>query len=330
MFSGRVMVKIRTTRTRVQTAPKRKTQQRRKQSVVTTTTTTTSRRPRRVPRNIPAAYGNASGRNGFRVSQRGTSMIVSGRCLLSANFGETVATRGKVFWTYPVNPAYWTGTTISKLAAAYNNYKPLRLRVKYEPTASTAVSGLVVFGTIWQQVAPDENGLVNVLKDSNGGFSTQAFRPYSRNINLRSLTQNMYYVSGDLSDPERNPFQMICTFSDNNASPGQVSIEYSFKFDNPGVVATYSYRGAYNYGVHDGTGVTANYYLVDGTGQKVNGNSVSFIPNVPITTANRTYGAGTVFDYDPNNATIAYQGDLITIQSLGAAYLSGYIATYKL
>lgn len=325
--------KITTTTTRVQAAPKRRRKQRRQRTVVTKTTYSTRRRRfRYVPRSIPAVYGGTSSRNHFNVVQRGTSMIVSGHCLLSSTYGTTKTTPG-VFWSFPINPAYWTGTTISRLAAAYNNYKPLRISVKYEPYVGTSTPGLVVFGTIWQRISSSPDDLLRALKDSNGGFSTQAYRPYRSTINLRSL-QPSYYIPGDLSDTLRNPFQMVCMYTATDLQPGNLSVDFSFRFDNPGVVANYTYSGSQSVAIHQPTTGTdpISYYLLDPDGNKLVGDSVSIVPSVPITTAGYNFGPGTVLDYNPAKATLSYEDDEFNVKEIfdhGATALQAYVGVYR-
>lgn len=324
MFSGRDLLAIKhmrgksTNKSRVRTAPKRKQQRRRN----------ANRRPRimssrfRYRPGVPAAYRAGSLRNYFYTRPTRDGIIAYGRCFLKATTPsfENPAT----VWTYPVNPTYWSGTTLSVLASGYNSYRPLKLKICYEPTVGTDTAGLVVFGTVWNRITSSASTLINVLKESNGGFSTQPYRRMSRYISLGThLSQNMFYTFGALNQSSVNPMQMILMYTGDKV-PGEIWIEYTYKLSNMGMKASFDYTGSNVYTIN------ANYKL-EKDGVVPQAEDMAFIPSKTLVLGGITIGPGTILDYDYKKGQLSWNDTIIELNwvkdTLTITQLEGYLAT---
>lgn len=302
MSSGRVNVlimakRVVTTTTRVQSAPKRK-QQRRKRAVVTTTTTTLRRRGRRnrrfvyQPRSLPAASG-ARYHNRWSIRQSGGATYVTGTDLLNFDANRSAGVAG-VFWTFPVNPVYWTGTQIAALASSFMSYRPMRIQVHYQPKVGTNTAGSVYFGTAFDKAVTSSN-TPRMLTTSNGGFMTQVYNRATSNVRCgTSLPQNLYKIAGSPDDVDSNPFTMIA-YTDANVAgaPGDFTISYVFKLANPGITA-----------VFDNTGQVSKTIQKDVSGDDISDYTLINVPpavDAAFTSLENlvhdgiTYGAGTTF-----------------------------------
>lgn len=318
--------KISTTTTRVRTAPKRKQQRRGKREVVTTTTTRYARRRR--PRNsrfryTPAAYSSRLS-TGWYMRQRGASTYVSGHDILSFDSNRAGGEKG-IFWAFPCNPVYWTGTQISAVAGAYQSFRPLKLSVTYRPKVGTSESGSVVFGTCFDKVVSPES-LVRMLNASNGGFTTQVYNPARSTIHLgTNLQQNMFTIPGSPDDVDCNPFTMLAyTDSSRDGIPGEFVVHYTFKLANPGIKAVYDNSGEVSRDIVKGAGDAISDYTIEQPAAAVN--AFTTLRNLVIDGVK--YGAGTTFSLAKyglkfDDAMITFKQIYNTIEShnlLGVIY----------
>lgn len=188
---------------------------------------------------MPAAFSRTFSKQWRILSQDATSMTVSGRDLIYQIPDSLAGVQGTNLMTFiPANPAYWTGTRMASMAAAYQNYRPISLSITYVPHCGSTQVGTVIGGTIWQQ-APQADALQQTLQTSNGGFMTQAFMTITKNITLGSnLQKNLYQVSGDLS-VDSNPFTFMAVAQgcydekQNRIVPGYFFITYKYVLKNP-------------------------------------------------------------------------------------------------
>lgn len=282
-----------TTTTRVRSAPKRRQQRRRNREVVTTTTTRrTSRRNRGRfrYRPTPAAFSSRFSSD-WSVRQRGACTYVTGHDILS--FPSTrAANENGIFWSFPANPVYWTGTQIAALASSFMNFRPLRLTVAYKPKVGTSESGSVNFGTSFDKVVTSE-ALVRMLNASNGGFTTQVYSPARTTIHLgTNLQQNMFTTCGSIEDVDSNPFTMIAhTDCSRAGAPGEFTVYYTYKLANPGIKAVYDNTGLVTKIIAKGLGETVSDYTIEQPSSAVS----SFTTFKDMIVDGVKYGAGTVF-----------------------------------
>lgn len=75
----------------------------------------------------------------------------------------------RLFSVITANPVYWLGTRVSAIAAAYFNYRPIRMCFHYVPQVPVTVAGTVVAGTLWCGQSPSSD-LQQTLVTSNGGI----------------------------------------------------------------------------------------------------------------------------------------------------------------
>lgn len=146
------------------------------------------------------------------------------------------------------NPAYWKGTRIAALAAAYQSYRPISMKFHWIPVVPVTQQGVIYYGTLWNlQVSPGQ--LPQTLVTSNGGGLAQVYMPTCTTVALgTNLTQNLYNMAGDL-DPDSNPFNFVATVGlTTDTLPvsgmgGYWYVEYEFDLKNAcGSAVTYEVR----------------------------------------------------------------------------------------
>lgn len=186
----------------------------------------------RINRALPAAY-TSHVRARFTILSRNTNRcIVSGCDLVYAIPATLSATGDTIFTVIPCNPAYWLGTRISRIAPAYQNYRPLQFKVSYIPQVAVTQAGTVFMGTLWDQAAPTQN-IQQSLVTSNGGQLTQCYIPADSNVTLgRNLQQNLFKTTGAL-DTDTNPFIFLAGVRGASVVPGYFYVTYRYEFKNP-------------------------------------------------------------------------------------------------
>jgi hypothetical protein len=189
---------------------------------------------------IPAATRSRFNKNFRVINQTANTMTVEGRDLIYSIPDQLTAPiqSTPVISTIPANPAYWTGTRIAALAAGYQNYRPLMMKLTYVPQCAVTQQGNVLAGTIWGQ-APSNQNLQQTLRTSNGGMLTQCYTKAVSNITLASNLQfNLFRMAGEFNQ-ESNPFTFIaiavgCTnLNGERIIPGYFYIEYRYTLKNP-------------------------------------------------------------------------------------------------
>lgn len=193
---------------------------------------------KRARRQMPVATKQTFRKQFYVLKQNNNSMRIKG-CDLVYKIPNTLnITTSDVMTIIPANPAYWTGTRISAIAAGYQNYRPIKFQVTYVPHCAVTQQGNVLAGTLWSMSPSDEN-LQQTLKTSNGGMLTQCYVPKTTQINLRSNLQFNLYRMGGKFDQESNPFIFIAlaiatTDSNNNKIvPGYFYLNYEYELKNP-------------------------------------------------------------------------------------------------
>jgi hypothetical protein len=177
----------------------------------------------------------------FRIlRQNGTSATVSGRDLIYTIPDTLTAPiqTTQVITIIPANPAYWIGTRIGALAQGYQNYRPLYFEVTYVPQCAVTQQGNVLAGTIWNQ-APNNQGLQQTLRTSNGGQLSQCYNKFTSIVRPKSnLQYNLYRMAGQF-DQESNPFIYIalaigCTNANGQKIvPGYFYVTWKYELKNP-------------------------------------------------------------------------------------------------
>lgn len=193
---------------------------------------------RRAKRQMPVATRQTFRKQFYVLRQSNNSMRIRG-CDLVYKIPNTLnITTSDVMTIIPANPAYWTGTRISAIAAGYQNYRPIKFQVTYVPHCAVTQQGNVLAGTLWSMSPSDEN-LQQTLKTSNGGMLTQCYVPKTTQVNLKSNLQFNLYRMGGKFDQESNPFIFIAlaiatTDSNNNKIvPGYFYLNYEYELKNP-------------------------------------------------------------------------------------------------
>lgn len=231
---------------------------------------------------LPAAYSTHVRPSCTIVSRSANVMRVSGRDLVYRIPDELVSSTNPVFVTIPCNPAYWKGTRVANFAAAYMNYRPIRLTFSYIPQVSVVQAGTIIAGTLWNGAAlPSE--YQQTLVTSNGGGMVQCYLPGDFHITLGSnLQQNLFTTGGDLN-PDTSPFIFVACVAGATVVPGYFFVSYTFEFKNP-VGSAWSY----------GTTLTTDASQVE-----KQADNTSFVNRDPIVQDGKpVFGPGTIFDVE--------------------------------
>lgn len=200
-----------------------------------------AKKPKTKPRNtIPMATRTKFSKDFRILRQNGTSATVSGRDLIYTIPDTLTAPiqTTQVITIIPANPAYWIGTRIGALAQGYQNYRPLYFEVTYVPQCAVTQQGNVLAGTIWNQ-APNNQGLQQTLRTSNGGQLSQCYNKFTSIVRPKSnLQYNLYRMAGQF-DQESNPFIFIalaigCTNGNGQKIvPGYFYVTWKYELKNP-------------------------------------------------------------------------------------------------
>lgn len=100
---------------------------------------------------MPAAYADHV-RPFFRSrATSGNKLRVTGCDLVTPITSSTTLynPEAQLMAVITANPAYWSGTKVAAIAAAYFNYRPIRMAFHYVPQVPVTYGGTVVAGTLW-------------------------------------------------------------------------------------------------------------------------------------------------------------------------------------
>lgn len=231
---------------------------------------------------LPAAYSTHVRPSCTILSKSANVMRVSGKDLVYRIPDQLIDSTNPVFVTIPCNPAYWKGTRVANFAAAYMNYRPIRMTFSYVPQVSVVQPGTIVAGTLWNGAAlPSE--YQQTLVTSNGGGMVQCYLPGDFRITLGSnLQQNLFTTGGDLN-PDTSPFIFVAAVAGATVVPGYFFVSYTFEFKNP-VGSAWSY----------GTELTT-----DASSASKGADNTSFVNRDPIMVDGKPkFGPGTIFDVE--------------------------------
>lgn len=187
---------------------------------------------------MPAAITSSFKRQFNILKQTGTSMRVHGKDLIYKIPDVIANNSGDVMTIIPCNPAYWTGTRMSAIAAGYQNYRPILFKITYVPQCAVTQQGNVLAGTLWAMTPNDEN-LQQTLRTSNGGMLVQCYKAHTTNVKLGNNLQFNLFRMGGKFDQESNPFIFVAiaigTYNSNETkiNPGYFYIEYEYELKNP-------------------------------------------------------------------------------------------------
>lgn len=209
-------------------------------SQITQTKNQRRRRNRRSRRKqtIPAAFvvSNRKQSNFEIISQSVDKIRIRGRDLVIPTPSELISgpVPNQIFLAVPSNPIYWTGTRISKIASAYQMFRPERFEVRYFPQVAVTNPGNVIYGTLYSDSTADPSSLQQILATSNGGGVCQCYKEFTSTVNCsrKLLQMEMYDIVGNPSAVSNNPFFWVAHYSGATASsaqaPGWVEVEWSY------------------------------------------------------------------------------------------------------
>lgn len=186
-------------------------------------------RPRRT--RIPVALGYAT-TNYARLKAAPSGAILSSREI----FPVTAQNAG-LSYALPMTPSKWSGTRTCALSYTYASFRPLKVRVYWEPAVSTATPGSVAIGTVFAgaRLPNDSDSWSSIsrsLAASNGGFICTIWDHHSRIVetgrNLRANQFPLYEVS-----PDDIPFWICLATSATEGMIGYLVVETIFSLKNP-------------------------------------------------------------------------------------------------
>lgn len=189
--------------------------------------------------NIPQARTQTFKNPTFQVRQKSRNaqtIIASGVDLVNPIpiYDNVTTALATIFLAIPANPIYWKGTRIASIAQAYQQYRPLKFRVKYVPSVPVTVAGQVVYGTLWN-VGAESVSLQQSLATSNGGGITTCYQYAWSNVKCDDSTLPLkYYNMGDeMSKNTTNPFTWLAYFTGSvgtQGGPGYVIVHWTYEF----------------------------------------------------------------------------------------------------
>lgn len=265
---------------------------------VRTAVTRVSKPLPRVSGSLPSAYARQI-RARFSVKHSRTGVRVCGVDLVQS-LPEVVEYNNTdfLFAALPCSPVYWAGTRVAALAAAYQNYRPIKWKAHFVPQVAVTTPGTVICGTIWH-TPTSTMSFQQTLVTSNGGMMSQCYVPFTTTVRLgTNLTQNLFGCAGNMG-PENNPFFFMAMMRGSSVIPGYFFVEYEFELKNPlGQSVTY----------------TVERSLYPDTGLPANNKSILTLGAIP-----GYSGPGLTLDVESDGKTL-YNGSDISIPS-GVAIL---------
>lgn len=191
---------------------------------------------------VPSAYVSRENlRHNQRFSKDG-SLVFTGRDLLVD--GTQAWTADGVWFAYPINPVFWTGTKVAAQARNYGQYRPLKLTLSYLPSVATTSSGDISLGVFSSSPGATTNSFLRTLLGTNGASVAQIWAQNRLNAKLGTLlTKNLYDVIGDLTE-DTNPLWLVGFIAGHAGPkvPGKIMVDYAFRFSNP---VTTAYQSSY-------------------------------------------------------------------------------------
>lgn len=185
----------------------------------------------------------------FKIERtQNNTMVVSGTDLVYKPPDVYMNQAQKVIAVIPSNPAYWKGTRISTLASCYQQYRPIKFKVHYNPTSSAFERGVVFAGALTSNQTITADSLEQTLSTAPGKMNTQVAKPKSAIVSMKDvLSKRLYTLAGDVTE-NTNPFfyVAIATGNFNNENiritPGYFWISYKYMFKNALPVTTTYYN----------------------------------------------------------------------------------------
>lgn len=137
----------------------------------------------------------------------------------------------------PGCPSKWTETRTASLARNYTSYRPLSVKVSWQPGIATSTPGYIAIGSVYNggRVSGDDTDIEAMTKfcvASSGGVMSSAWRPVSTSLPLgKNLSKNTYptYQVSELDDV---PFWILLVKSHADIT-GYIRVTATFSLRNP-------------------------------------------------------------------------------------------------
>lgn len=237
-----------------------------------------------------------------------TSLLVSGRDLVTSIPITLADQENRIFSVFSINPISWSGTRLSAIALAYQNYRPTKLKIHYTPQVSASTDGTVIVGTVWSDEGLPYATMDKMLATSNGGMMSPVYHPFTTEVRLATnLQYNLYKTFGPSSELTQ-PFYVMAICPGCDKVPGYFSVEYEYLLKNP-----------LGKGGDSFTSEPMPFSQFSDFTQTEN-ISAQFI--TPAVTDEQTFNPGTKVNLD-NSGSIIYEGSLLKVENDPVTIFSG-------
>lgn len=132
------------------------------------------------------------------------------------------------------NPNTWPGTRVQVVSDGYQNWRPIRFRLRYVPMVPATTQGQVIIGTFFRQ-PPTFEGYGQSLLNSNGGGMCTVWQPMVTEVAIEGhMPQKLFNTKGNITQDEVNPFTVAVMASgyEGKYLPGLVYVDCEFEFVN--------------------------------------------------------------------------------------------------
>lgn len=191
-------------------------------------------RPRRFYRTrAPAAFGGV-----ISPFQRQYTTRSGAVHLTSAEVFAVTAVNGEILCcSLPFTPSKWRDTRTCAIVSTYASFRPLRVKITWQPSLGTNTAGSITFGTVFAGTSiaynTNDDAMASLLT-TNGGFQTTIWQPTSRVIRLATHLRANSFPTNTLSSDDI-PFWILasCTSSLPAGVLGYLVVTSTISLTNP-------------------------------------------------------------------------------------------------
>lgn len=139
-------------------------------------------------------------------------------------------------WALPYTPSKWSNTRTAQIVRQYASFRPIAVRLIWQPMVSTDTSGSFTMGTIFNSIKVnygDVGGAERSLAGTNGGFITTIWKPCVSKVRLSTCLRANNFPTNCI-DPDDIPFWITSSINSNvDGHVGHVIIESVISLTNP-------------------------------------------------------------------------------------------------
>lgn len=183
--------------------------------------------------NAPTSYGYSFSPYVRQVTTRSGAVHLYAR----ETFPITIAESDVLSFALPFTPSKWKETRTGTLVSTYQTFRPIKIRLTWQPSISTATAGTIAFGTVFagnKLSYEDAVSASNALISTNGGFQSTVWRMTSRMVQLgTSLPRNNYPTTA--VNPDDIPLWIVSAVQGLEAEGiiGHLVVDMQLSLTNP-------------------------------------------------------------------------------------------------